>query len=42
MAGLSAAGETKVRGIEYIDRGYEHLEHKFNALGASITRIEEE
>ena len=32
VAGLSATGETKVRGIEYIDRGYEHLEHKFNAL----------
>ena len=42
VAGLAAQGETKVRGIEYIDRGYEHLEHKFNALGASITRIEEE
>ena len=35
VAGLSAMGETKVRGIEY-------MEHKFNALGASITRIEEE
>ncbi|MBQ3651717.1 MAG: UDP-N-acetylglucosamine 1-carboxyvinyltransferase, partial [Clostridia bacterium] len=31
VAGLSASGETKVRGVEYIDRGYEHLEHKFNA-----------
>ena len=42
VAGLSATGETKVRGIEFIDRGYEHLEHKFNALGGSITRIGEE
>ena len=38
VAGLSAGGETRVRGVEYIDRGYEHLEHKFNALGGCISR----
>lgn len=38
IAGLSASGETKVRGVEYIDRGYEHLEQKFAALGARISK----
>ncbi|MDO4544473.1 MAG: UDP-N-acetylglucosamine 1-carboxyvinyltransferase [Clostridia bacterium] len=38
IAALSASGVTTVRNIHYTDRGYEHLEHKFNALGASIER----
>lgn len=38
VAGLSAQGITTVQNIEHIDRGYEHLEHKFNALGAQIER----
>ncbi|MDO4564949.1 MAG: UDP-N-acetylglucosamine 1-carboxyvinyltransferase [Clostridia bacterium] len=38
VAGLSAHGTTTVRNIEYVDRGYEHLEHKFNALGGYIER----
>ena len=39
VAGLSASGETKIKDIKYIDRGYEHLEQKLSALGARITRI---
>ena len=38
VAGLAASGETKVRGVEYIDRGYEHLEQKLSALGARISK----
>ncbi|MBQ9266853.1 MAG: UDP-N-acetylglucosamine 1-carboxyvinyltransferase [Clostridia bacterium] len=38
IAGLAAKGTTEVLGIEHIDRGYEHIENKFNALGAKITR----
>ena len=41
IAGLSASGTTEVRGIEYIDRGYEYLEHKLTALGADIHRVGE-
>lgn len=41
VAGLSAYGTTEVRGIEYIDRGYEYLEHKLTAVGADIHRVGE-
>ena len=39
VAGLSANGISEVRGIEYIDRGYEYLEQKLTAIGADIHRI---
>ncbi len=39
VAALAAEGESKVRNIHYIDRGYEHLEQKMRALGADIVRI---
>lgn len=39
VAGLSANGASEVHGIEYIDRGYEYLEHKLQAIGADIHRI---
>ncbi len=39
IAGIAASGTTEVSGIEYIDRGYENIECKFNALGADITRV---
>ncbi len=38
IAGLMARGTTEVDHVEFIDRGYEHLEEKLNALGADITR----
>ncbi len=41
VAGLMADDVTLIRNVEYIDRGYEHLEHKFNALGADILRLRE-
>lgn len=39
LAALAADGETVIDGLRYIDRGYENVEHKFNALGADIVRI---
>lgn len=39
IAGIVAQGTTEVYGIEYVDRGYEHIEEKFNKLGAKITRV---
>jgi len=39
MAGLVAEGVTEVHRIYHLDRGYERLEEKLRALGASIERI---
>lgn len=39
IAGLGAKGTTRVRDITHIDRGYQQLEAKLQALGASIRRI---
>lgn len=40
LAGLIAKGETSVSRIYHLDRGYEKLEDKLSALGASIRRME--
>ncbi len=42
IAGLVAEGETIVRRVYHLDRGYEHIEHKLAAVGADITRISQE
>lgn len=39
IAGLCAAGETKVRRIYHLDRGYQDLEKKLSNCGADISRI---
>jgi UDP-N-acetylglucosamine 1-carboxyvinyltransferase len=39
IAGLVAQGETTIERIYHLDRGYDHLETKLSALGASIRRI---
>jgi UDP-N-acetylglucosamine 1-carboxyvinyltransferase len=39
LAGLVAKGETVIDRIYHLDRGYEALEQKLSALGASIRRI---
>jgi len=39
MAGLVAEGETIVRRVYHLDRGYEHIEHKLAGAGADIERI---
>ncbi len=41
IAGLVAEGETEVHRVYHLDRGYENLEKKFSALGASIRREKE-
>ncbi len=41
LAGLVADGTTKVHRIYHLDRGYEKLEKKFQALGADILRLKE-
>ena len=38
VAGLMAQGITEIHKSELIDRGYEHIERKLNALGAHIER----
>lgn len=38
LAGLAAEGETAVRHLAHIDRGYESIERDFLALGATIKR----
>ena len=38
IAGLVAEGETVVDRIYHLDRGYEHIEDKLNAVGANIVR----
>lgn len=40
IAGLVAATETQVDRIYHIDRGYQHIEDKLQALGADIVRIQ--
>jgi UDP-N-acetylglucosamine 1-carboxyvinyltransferase len=40
LAALCARGTSTVRGIEHIERGYEHLDAKLRTLGARITRVE--
>ncbi|MDQ6959316.1 MAG: UDP-N-acetylglucosamine 1-carboxyvinyltransferase [Mariprofundaceae bacterium] len=39
LAGLAATGETTISRVYHIDRGYERIEEKLRALGASIERI---
>ncbi len=38
VAGLMAQGITEIYELEYIDRGYEHIEEKLRSLGADIRR----
>jgi UDP-N-acetylglucosamine 1-carboxyvinyltransferase len=38
LAGLAASGETRVRRVYHIDRGYERIEAKIAALGGRIRR----
>jgi UDP-N-acetylglucosamine 1-carboxyvinyltransferase len=41
LAGLVARGETTVKRIYHVDRGYERIEDKLNKLGANIRRLKE-
>jgi UDP-N-acetylglucosamine 1-carboxyvinyltransferase len=39
IAAMSADGISRINNIEQIDRGYQNIEGRLNALGARITRI---
>ena len=39
LAGLAAQGETQVHRVYHLDRGYERLEEKLQAVGADIERV---
>ena len=39
IAAMSANGTSLISNIEQIDRGYEHIEARLNALGAKIERV---
>lgn len=39
LAGLAAEGLTYITNVDYIDRGYERMVERFQALGAEISRI---
>lgn len=41
LAAMSAKGTSTIGNIEQIDRGYENIDTRLNALGASIRRIDE-
>jgi UDP-N-acetylglucosamine 1-carboxyvinyltransferase len=40
LAGLAAEGETVVNRVYHLDRGYERVEEKLSACGATIERID--
>jgi UDP-N-acetylglucosamine 1-carboxyvinyltransferase len=39
IAAMGAKGTSTIKNIEQIDRGYERIEERLNALGANITRV---
>jgi len=41
IAALSARGESVIRNISQIDRGYQHVDQKLQSLGADIVRMAE-
>jgi UDP-N-acetylglucosamine 1-carboxyvinyltransferase len=41
VAGLAASGETTIKGLQFLDRGYDRLDLKLQQLGAKIERISE-
>ena len=42
LAGLVAEGETELKRVYHIDRGYESIERKLEMLGARIKRVQED
>ena len=39
IAAMSANGVSTIHNIEQIDRGYQHIDERLNAIGAHITRV---
>jgi UDP-N-acetylglucosamine 1-carboxyvinyltransferase len=42
IAALAAHGESEISGVQYIERGYEDIIAKLQALGANIRSVEED
>jgi UDP-N-acetylglucosamine 1-carboxyvinyltransferase len=42
LAGLAAEGETRISNVSFVDRGYQGIEDKLRALGAHVSRTEED
>lgn len=42
LAGLAAEGETSVKRVYHLDRGYERVEDKLRACGAQIERVKDD
>ncbi len=40
LAALATDGESTIHNVEQIDRGYQNIDKRLNAIGAQITRIE--
>jgi UDP-N-acetylglucosamine 1-carboxyvinyltransferase len=40
IAAMSAGGTSRIDNIEQIDRGYQNIDTRLNALGARISRID--
>ena len=40
IAALSAEGRSVIQNVEQIDRGYQNIDARLNALGANIIRAE--
>ena len=41
LAGLAAEGETFIKNVHFIDRGYDDLEGRIGSLGGEIERLDE-
>ena len=41
LAAMSAEGRSRIQNVEQIDRGYQNIDGRLNALGAEIRRIED-
>jgi UDP-N-acetylglucosamine 1-carboxyvinyltransferase len=39
IAALSAEGKSTINNIDQIDRGYQRIDQRLNALGAKINRV---
>ena len=40
IAALAAYGTSEIRGVQYIERGYENVIEKFRRLGGKISAVE--
>ena len=39
IAAMSADGTSRIHNIDQIDRGYQNIDKRLNAIGARITRL---